>query len=114
MRTYWVYILASETRRLYIGSTSDLTRRLLEHTLGYRSRHAARYAKAKLVHHESTDDPRVAVQRERQLKGWLRNRKVALVERHNPDWRDLAADGPELRDIPTLPPRTQDPSLRSG
>ena len=97
MRTYWVYILASETKRLYGGSTSDLTRRLIEHRLGYRSRHAARYAKTKLVHYEATHDAHAAMQRERQLKGWLRARKVALVEQYNCDWRDLAADWPELR-----------------
>ena len=87
-RSLWVYLLASRSRALYVGVTNDLGRRLTEHRSG--SGHAARYRTFRLVYAEEHADPRVAIAREKQIKGWRRAKKVALVERENPTWRDLS------------------------
>ena len=89
-RVFYVYILASRSRNLYVGITSDLHRRLAQHRAGM-SAHSARYRVARLVHVETTADPRAAITREKQLKGWAREKKLALVAASNPGWDDLAA-----------------------
>ena len=91
-RTLWVYIMASRGRRLYVGCTSDLCRRVWQHRTWYYVGHTSRYHINRLVWHESVGGRRAAVARERQLKGWLRRRKVALIESLNAEWRDLAVD----------------------
>ena len=91
MRRFYVYLLASHSRRLYVGVTNDLLRRVAEHRHG-RCRFTARYRITRLVHYETADDAMSAIAREKQLKGWLRRRKVELVESTNPFWEDLAAD----------------------
>ncbi len=86
---YYVYILASLSRVLYIGVTNDLARRIRQHreaTEGFTSKYRVR----RLVYVETTDDVRAAVARERQLKAWTRARKIALIESVNPGWDDLA------------------------
>ena len=87
-RPLTVYLLASRSRALYIGVTSDLVRRLAEHRAG-ESEFTARYGIDRLVYVEEYPEARDAVARERQLKGWTRAKKVALIERENPTWRDL-------------------------
>ena len=89
---YYVYIMASDARCLYVGCTSNLERRVAQHRLGVFRGFTARYRVTKLVHYEETGDVRVAINRERALKGWVRRRKVALIEATNPAWRDLAQD----------------------
>ncbi|MDF1502033.1 GIY-YIG nuclease family protein [Roseisolibacter sp. H3M3-2] len=91
-KTLWVYIMASRTRRLYLGCTSSLPRRVLQHRTAYYRGHTAKYRIERLVWYEAHADARSAVRRERELKGWLRARKVALVESENAGWRDLAPD----------------------
>jgi putative endonuclease len=76
---------------MYIGVTNDLARRLEEHRVS-RDSFTARYRIVKLVHYEVTNDVIAAISREKQLKGWLRRKKKALVEKTNPEWRDLSAD----------------------
>jgi putative endonuclease len=90
VRTYCVYILACHSRRLYIGATNDLARRLHEHRRGDRLGFTARYRTTRLVYFETTTDVRPAIAREQQLEGWARRRKLALIESVNPDWTDLA------------------------
>jgi putative endonuclease len=90
-RQYFVYLLASKSRRLYVGVTRDLSRRVWEHKNGTASRFTHRYGITQLVHVETTSSPREAIAREKQIKGWLRRKKVALIERANPLWQDLAA-----------------------
>lgn len=85
-----VYILASAKKRLYIGVTNDLRRRLYEHKTGAISGFTTRYRIDRLVYYECVSDPRAAIQREKQLKGWLRQRKIELIEADNPEWEDLA------------------------
>lgn len=90
MDTYHVYILASRHRTLYIGFTNDLVRRIHQHKAGLVPGFTSRYRVDRLVHHEAFTDVRDAKKREKQLKGWLRKRKVALIEAANPEWEDLA------------------------
>ena len=92
MRQYHVYIMASLSRRLYIGVTNDLGRRMAEHTRLTPGAHTARYRITRLVYLEETSDIRIAIAREKQLKGWPRLRKCRLIETVNPDWRDLRVE----------------------
>ena len=88
MRTFFVYILASRSRRLYIGVTSDLARRLAQHraaSAGF----SARYGCDRLVLVETARDARSAIAREKQLKNWRREKKIALIQATNPAWDDL-------------------------
>ena len=92
MRQPIVYILASATgRALYIGVTTDLPRRLHEHRLG-RVVHTAKYKIDRLIYVENFETAPDAIAREKQLKGWTRAKKVVLINRSNPDWRDLAGE----------------------
>ena len=89
MRTYWVYIMSSRSRVLYIGITSDLPRRVYDHRRKAVRGFSAKYNTQQLVYFEQFDDSMTAITREKQLKGWLRRKKVALIESSNPEWRDL-------------------------
>jgi putative endonuclease len=87
-----VYVLASPNRRaLYIGVTTDLGRWLEEHRLGL-SVHTARYNITRLVYIESHDTAPDAIEREKQLKRWRREKKIALIEAANPEWLDLSSE----------------------
>lgn len=95
MRTYYVYILASRSRNLYIGVTNNLARRLGMHR--DRQVHTTtRYRIVRLVYVETTDDVRAAIAREKQLKGWRRSKKLALISVANPGWDDLAPDSRDM------------------
>ena len=89
-RTYYVYILASPSRTLYVGVTNDLTRRLHEHRTGIASAFTRRYSVHSLVHVETATNPGDAINRETLLKRWTRRKKVALIEAANPTWKELA------------------------
>ena len=90
-RTYFVYILASETRQLYIGVTNDLERRLVEHRFRLDEKsYSARHKTTRLVYYEMTSDVVSAIHREKRLKRLSRVRKLRLIEKTNPDWKDLA------------------------
>jgi putative endonuclease len=89
-KTYYVYILASRSRNLYIGVTNDLGRRMSEHRRGVVPGFTARYRIFRLVHFESFGDIRMAIAREKEMKGWRREKKVWLIEWKNPTWEDLA------------------------
>ena len=90
-RTYYVYILSSETRELYIGVTNNLDRRLAEHRTSYDpGSYSSVHRTTRLVYFEMTLDPRAAIQREKRLKRLSRRRKLELIEKQNPEWKDLA------------------------
>jgi putative endonuclease len=93
-RQYFVYILGSRTKRLYIGVTNDLLRRVAQHERHEIEGFTSRYNIDQLVNYEETNDVYAAISREKQLKGWMRIRKIQLVQDMNPEWRDLAADWP--------------------
>lgn len=90
-RTYFVYILASESHELYVGVTNNLERRLAEHRAGLCKGYAFEHDINQLVHFELTTDIRSAISREEQIKAWTRSRRIRLIEMGNPEWRDLAA-----------------------
>ena len=92
MRTYYVYILASVSRVLYIGVTSNLRLRIAHHKQKTGTGFTARYNVTRLVYVEQTTDALAAIAREKQLKRWTRARKIALIEAANPQWEDLAKD----------------------
>jgi putative endonuclease len=91
--TYFVYMMASNNRHsLYIGMTNDLERRISAHRLAIGDGFAAQYHCVHLVFQESFREVSDAIAREKQLKGWRREKKVRLIEASNPRWDDLAAD----------------------
>lgn len=90
MNTYHVYIMASASRVLYTGVTNDLERRVCEHKTKQIPGFKSRYNVNRLVFCEAFGDIRDAIAREKQIKGWLRRKKIALVEQQNGTWKDLA------------------------
>jgi putative endonuclease len=102
---YYVYILASRTKVLYTGITNDVVRRMHEHRNRLIPGFASRYSVDRLVHVETCSKSIDAIRREKQLKGWVRRRKIELIESGNPQWQDLADD---------VLGKRSDPSLRSG
>src|SRR5712692_8368114 len=93
-RTYCVYILASRSRNLYTGVTGNLERRLIEHREGLVPGFTTRYRIFRLVHFETFGDIRDAIAREKEIKGWRREKKIRLIEHDNPTWGDLAQQLP--------------------
>ncbi|MCR4606173.1 MAG: GIY-YIG nuclease family protein [Oscillospiraceae bacterium] len=93
MNHYYVYILTNwENKVMYIGVTNDLERRLYEHKNKLADGFTNKYNVNKLVYVEETGNINDAIAREKQLKGWRRDRKNALVESMNPAWEDLSRD----------------------
>src|SRR5436309_15934647 len=90
MRQYSVYILASRTRRLYVGMTSNLEQRVWQHRTKAIEGFTSRYNIDRLVWYESTNLAIDAASREREIKAWRREKKIALIEAENPEWDDLA------------------------
>ena len=90
---YYVYILTNTYNTvLYIGITNNLERRLYEHKNKLADGFTKKYNLHKLVYFDSTTDVRAAIEREKQLKGWTRAKKNALIEESNPNWVDLSED----------------------
>ncbi len=89
---YYVYIMTNRSKTLYIGFANNLKRRVYEHKYGLTPGFTKRYNINRLVFFEETPDVHSAIAREKQLKGWLRRRKIALIEAVNPNWDDLAAE----------------------
>jgi putative endonuclease len=102
-----VYIMASKSRTLYVGVTNNLERRVHEHKRGLLPGFTSRYRVSRLVYFEATENVESAIAREKEIKGWRREKKVALIESSKPTWEDLSAEwlGGEGE---------ADPSLRSG
>ncbi len=87
---YYVYLLTNRNNKvMYVGVTSDLVRRIHQHRTRAVPGFTARYNLHKLVYFEETADVHAAIARERQIKKWRREKKNALVDRMNPQWRDL-------------------------
>ena len=91
-RTYYVYLLASKSRRLYVGVTNNLERRLFEHKSKQVDGFTKQYNIDRLVYFEQTTDVVSAISREKQVKHWNRNKKIALIEGFNPTWEDLSSE----------------------
>ena len=90
VREFYTYIVASKRNgTLYIGVTNDLDRRTLEHKHGIASKFTKKYAVSILVYFETFDRVEIAIEREKQLKGWNRAWKIKLIEKNNSGWNDL-------------------------
>ena len=89
----YTYIITNKPNgTLYIGVTNNLVRRMSEHRQRIGSKFAAKYNLTHLVHFETFFDIREAIAREKEIKGWLRRKKVALIEAENPKWLDLCTE----------------------
>ena len=89
---YFTYIVASKSRTLYIGMTGDLLKRIFQHKQKTYEGFSATYNCNRLVWFEQFADVSDAIQREKQLKGWTRAKKIALIQTNNPTWEDLSKD----------------------
>ncbi len=91
MKVFFVYIMTNVSRTLYIGVTNSLERRVHEHRMKQADSFTRKYNITMLAYFEEFDSIRDAIEREKQLKNWSRTKKVTLIERENPEWRDLSA-----------------------
>jgi putative endonuclease len=89
-RTYFTYVMASRSRTLYTGMTSNLVQRVLEHKQKRHEGFSAKYSCNRLVWFERFSDVIESIQREKELKGWTRAKKIALIQSTNPTWEDLS------------------------
>jgi putative endonuclease len=89
---YWVYILTKHCTTLYIGITSNISRRLYQHRYGDAEGFTKRYHLNRVVWLEHFRNVNDSIACEKKLKGWRRNRKIALIEQTNPRWLDLSGD----------------------
>lgn len=90
MKTYYVYIMTNRSRTLYTGVTNDLKRRVWEHKQKLVSGFTQKYNLTKLVYFEAGSNIRAAIARGKKIKGWLRAKKVALIDSVNPQRKDLS------------------------
>jgi putative endonuclease len=91
-KTYYVYIMTNRSRTLYVGVTSNLEQRVWRHKKGYFEGFTSRYKIDRLVYFERWSHPGTAIAREKQLKGWKRIKKIALIVSMNPEWKDLSEE----------------------
>jgi putative endonuclease len=89
---YYVYIVASLSRTIYVGITNELAKRVYQHKHKLLGGFTARYNVDRLVYFEHTTNANAAIARESEMKKWSRAKKVALIEATNPEWRDLAEE----------------------
>jgi putative endonuclease len=90
MKDYYVYKLTNKSRTLYTGVTNNLTRRMYEHKNKLIDGFTKKYNLTKLVYYELYNNITAAIQREKQIKGLLRKKKIAMIETLNPKWEDLS------------------------
>ena len=108
---FWVYILASKSRHIYTGVTNDIERRVREHKEGNIDCFTQKYRVNRLVYRERFRYIGNAIAREKEIKGWDRQKRVALIERDNPTWEDLSLEwGQQVELLQPSTPRTTDPS----
>jgi putative endonuclease len=91
-KVFHVYMTASKSRVIYVGMTNDLARRVREHKEKGTQSFAKRFNVNRLVWFEEHGGPLSAIAREKQIKGWVRVRKIELIEAKNPQWKDLSID----------------------
>lgn len=89
-KTFFVYILTNRSGTLYIGITSNLYRRLFEHRNGLIPGFSEKFKLGRLIYFECFGDARLAIDREKELKGWLRKKKIELIRKSNPKFDDLS------------------------
>jgi putative endonuclease len=91
-KQYYIYILSNASRRIYVGVTNNLERRVYEHKHMLIPGFTSEYKITRLVYFEITSDVLAAIAREKQIKGWLRSKKLALIDSQNPTWEDLSKE----------------------
>jgi len=91
-RQYYVYILTNNSKTLYTGVTNNLPRRIYQHKNKLVEGFTKKYNLTKLVYYEISEGVRSAIAREKQIKGWLRSKKINLIESTNPEWKDLSLE----------------------
>ncbi len=91
-KNYYVYIMTNHSGTLYTGVTNNLERRVYQHKQKVFEGFTKKYNIDRLVYFEHTHDVRVAILREKEIKGWLRQKKIKLIETMNPEWNDLSKD----------------------
>jgi putative endonuclease len=96
-KSYYVYIMASISKVIYVGVTNDLIRRVYQHKNGIIPGYTSKYNVTRLVYYEEGADIEQAILREKQLKGWVRRKKIALIEGLNPEWKDLSEEWAEVK-----------------
>jgi putative endonuclease len=92
MKKFYVYILSSLSGTLYTGVTNNIEQRVFQHKHKLVNGFTKKYNVDRLVYYEETQDINVAIAREKEIKGWRRSKKIALIKSMNPKWEDLAAD----------------------
>ncbi|MGI8475326.1 MAG: GIY-YIG nuclease family protein [Thermomicrobiales bacterium] len=92
MADYFTYIMSNDSKTLYTGMTNNLERRVWQHKAGSTMGFTTLYRCTALVWCEAFPDPLSAIAREKQIKGWIRAKKLALIEEANPGWADLSAE----------------------
>lgn len=110
---FWVYIMSSLSGTLYIGMTNNIERRAWEHKEGTVEGFSKKYGCTRLVFLEKYGDVHDAIAREKELKGWTRKKKIALIETDNPRWEDLAASWGRPMALPNETTREVDERLAS-
>jgi putative endonuclease len=111
MAQFYVYIMSSRSSTLYTGFTSDLLKRAFEHKEKFVDGFTKRYSIDRLVYYEVCESPDSALMREKQIKGWTRARKIALIESANPEWKDLSQD---LMDYASKSVNSSKPIIKRG
>ena len=109
-RRYYVYIMSSRSRVIYVGVTGYLMARVLRHRAGGGGEFTRKYRVHRLVYFESFQNVENAIARETEIKKWRREKKVELIRRENPTWKDLAAgwgEAAEMRVGKQVPPGFQ-------
>ena len=97
-KQYYVYIMTNLSHTLYTGVTNNLEKRVYEHKNKLVPGFTSKYNINMLVYFETYNDIRDAISREKQIKGWRREKKIALIESQNPRWKDLSSEWFEKRD----------------
>ena len=92
MNQYYIYIMTNNSKTLYTGVTNNLNRRVYEHKNKLIRGFTFKYNITKLVYFEIFNDINQAIAREKQIKGWLRSKKINLIESVNPEWNDLSQE----------------------
>lgn len=92
MAEYYVYIMVNKSRMLYVGMTNNIARRVFEHKMKLLPGFTKRFSLTRPVYCESTNSIVLAIEREKQIKGWVRRKKTALIHSVNPDWKDLSEE----------------------
>jgi putative endonuclease len=96
MKQFYIYILSSHTKTLYIGVTNNLQKRVYEHKNKLVPGFTKKYNITKLAYYEITNNSISAINREKKLKGWLRKKKIDLIQLNNPEWKDLSDEFLEI------------------